>query len=106
MRRAKVLVNTSHTGSVDKVVLEAMACGTIPLTCNESFVRIFGDELAPRLMFDRGDPATLALRLREVLSLPPDERADLGRRLSEYVAAEHDLSALVPRMVASMEKAP
>jgi glycosyltransferase involved in cell wall biosynthesis len=32
-----VFVNLSHTGSMDKVVLEAMACGIPVLTCNESF---------------------------------------------------------------------
>ena len=45
MRRARVLVNTSRTGSVDKVVLEAMASGTIPLTCNESFLSVFDEDL-------------------------------------------------------------
>ena len=103
MRRAKVLVNTSHTGSVDKVVLEAMACGTVPLTCNESFERIFGHELAARLMFDKGDPAGLARRLDEVLSLDAGELAGLGARLRDIVVREHDVRVLVPRMVAVME---
>jgi glycosyltransferase involved in cell wall biosynthesis len=32
-----IFINLSHTGSIDKVVLEAMACEIPVLTCNESF---------------------------------------------------------------------
>lgn len=103
MRRARLLVNTSHTGSVDKVVLEAMACGTVPLTCNESFERIFGQELAGRLMFDKNDAGQLARRIDEVLALDDDELAGLGARLREIVVRDHDIRALVPRMVSVME---
>ncbi|MFT7462555.1 MAG: glycosyltransferase involved in cell wall biosynthesis [Pseudohongiellaceae bacterium] len=104
MSRAKIMVNVSHTGSVDKVVLEAMACGAIPLSCNESFVRVFGPQLSPRLMFEPHDPQSLAARLKEVLAMSDDERSALALDLAARVAAEHDLAALVPRMIAVMEK--
>lgn len=106
MRRAKVMVNASRTGSVDKVVLEAMACGTIPLSCNESFTRVFGPELSARLMFAQDDPEDLARQLNALLALADDERTALGRELSGRVAAHHDLAALVPRMVSAMGTAP
>jgi len=106
MRRARVLVNASRTGSVDKVVLEAMACGTLPLTCNEAFDPIFeeagGPELRGRLTFPRGDPETLAARLAALLALPAAEADALGARLREVVRARHDLRALVPRLVGYM----
>lgn len=102
MGRARLLVNTSYTGSVDKVVLEAMACGTIPVTCNESFERVLGPELAPRLMVPQGDPAALAERVAELLALPDDERLVLGARLREIVLADHDLARLIPTMVERM----
>ncbi|MCE2490918.1 MAG: glycosyltransferase, partial [Anaerolineae bacterium] len=38
IRRAHILVNLSETGSVDKAVLEAMACGIPVVTSNEAFV--------------------------------------------------------------------
>jgi glycosyltransferase involved in cell wall biosynthesis len=102
MRRARVLVNTSRTGSLDKVVLEAMACGTVPLTCNESFAPVFGAELSSRLMFPQGDPAALADALQHLLALPDEERAVLGARMRELVLAEHDLRRLIPRLLSSM----
>ncbi len=103
MARARVMVNASRTGSVDKVVLEAMACGTIPLTCNESFVPLLGEELSARLMFRRDDPEDLAARLTGLLTLPEDERQALGTRLRALVMADHDVARLVPRMVAIMQ---
>jgi glycosyltransferase involved in cell wall biosynthesis len=105
MRRARLLVNTSRTGSVDKVVLEAMACGTIPLTCNESFRSVFDAELQERLMFSLGDADDLASRLTALLTLPDAERAALGQSLRQIVQRDHDLERLIPRIVAEMESA-
>jgi len=103
MRRAKVMVNASRTGSVDKVVLEAMACGTLPLTCNESFAPLLGPALAKQLMFRQDDPADLAAGLNRLLSLSDADAAGLGRELRALVVRDHDLSRLVPRMVSEME---
>jgi glycosyltransferase involved in cell wall biosynthesis len=104
MRRARVLVDASRTGSVDKVILEAMAAGTLPLTCNEAFVPLLGPELAARLTYERGDLPGMAGRLARLLDLPPAERGALGRRLRELVLAEHDLERLIPTMVGHMRE--
>ncbi len=103
MGRARVLVSTSHTGSVDKVVLEAMCAGCLPLTCNESFAPIFGEELAARLMFPPGDVDALAMRLRALLELPGDAAGALAGRLRALVVEHHDLDRLIPRLVAEMD---
>ena len=103
MQRAQVLVNASRTGSVDKVVLEAMACATPVLTCNESFEQVLGCDLSERLMFPQGDIAALTERLESLLSMSHREREELGRELREVVLAEHDLKQLIPRLVAEME---
>ena len=47
-RRASVVVNASTTGSVDKVVLEAMACSRLVVTCNEAFPRLLRSSAALR----------------------------------------------------------
>ncbi len=103
MRRARVMVNASRTGSVDKVVLEAMACGTLPLTCNESFTPLLGPELAPLLMFRQNDPADLAAGLLRLMAMNDTDAAALGERLRDLVRRDHDLSRLIPRMVSDME---
>jgi glycosyltransferase involved in cell wall biosynthesis len=105
MRRSRVMVNASRTGSIDKVVLEAMACGALPLSCNESFEPLLRDELGGRLLFRRDDPADLAAGLRALLALPAADAAALGARLRSKVLEGHDLQRLVPRMLAVMEAA-
>ncbi len=104
MRRAKIMVNVSQTGSVDKVVLEAMACGTIPLSCNESFEPILRDFADGTLLFPHGDTDVLTERLDALLSLGDDERTDLGRALREHVVSHHDVRRLMPAMVEIMER--
>ena len=105
LRRARVLVSTSRTGSVDKAVLEAMATGTLPLTCNESFGPIFGPDLASRLMYAPGDLDQLVTRLDALLALPADEAELLGRRLRTKVLVDHDVLDLIPRLVSGMRPA-
>jgi glycosyltransferase involved in cell wall biosynthesis len=104
MQRARVMVNASRTGSIDKVVLEAMACGALPLTCNESFLPLLGPELSGQLTFRRDDPADLAAGVQRLLALPAQQAAALGARLRALVVEGHDLQRLVPRMVSIMEK--
>jgi len=106
MRRARIMVNASRTGSVDKVVLEAMACGTPTLTCNESFARVLGPELAARLMFRPGDVPGLRAAMARLLALSDGEHEALGAALRARVLAEHDLQRLVPRLLSEMETAP
>src|SRR5690606_6323591 len=43
LQAATVMVNTSQTGSVDKAVIEAMACGLPVVTANEAFQTILHD---------------------------------------------------------------
>lgn len=102
--RAPLFVTPSLTGSVDKTVLEAMSCGRVTLTCNESFTDVF-HELAPRLMFGAGKPEELAARLESYLAAPPAERAALGAHLRALAVEEHDLDRLAARLVQSMEHA-
>ncbi len=101
---ATYLAAPSLTGSLDKTVLEAMACGRLTLTCNESFREVFG-ELAPLLMFERGDAQGLAERLARLLDLPAEERSRLGRELRARVRRDHDLERLAERLVAEMSAA-
>ncbi|MGQ0552209.1 MAG: glycosyltransferase family 4 protein [Planctomycetota bacterium] len=103
MGRARVMVNASRTGSIDKVVLEAMACGTLPLTCNESFAPLLGPERAREYMFRRGDVADLEAGLRRLLGRTPAQAEAEGRGLRQLVLDKHDLGRLIPRLVAEME---
>jgi len=103
-RRASVLVNASLTGSVDKVVLEAMACRRPVATCNESFPPILAElgERAELLTFRPGEAGELADRLEALLALAPAERERLGDDLRAIVARDHDVERLMERLCGLM----
>jgi glycosyltransferase involved in cell wall biosynthesis len=88
--RADVLVNNMRAGAPDKVVYEAAAACLPVLASNPVFDELFG-ELA--LSFERGNPASLADRLRWLASLSADERAAIGRQLRERVVAHHSVDS-------------
>ena len=97
-RRCDVLINASHTGSIDKVVLEAMACEKPALTCNESFAPVLANHEG-MLMFAPSNPAELAARLSSVLALDDARRSELGRTLRQIVVDDHSVAGLTDRFV-------
>jgi glycosyltransferase involved in cell wall biosynthesis len=103
-RRATLFVSASRTGSVDKVVLEAMASGRPPVTCNEAFPALFAElgPLADGLVYPAGDVDALAARLAALLAQPAAARDALGARLRAIVARDHEVDALMGRLVAEM----
>ena len=99
LQRAHVMVNMSATGSLDKAVLEAMACGLPVVTANEAFVPL----LAPwreQLLTPPDDPESLAQRIRAQMTLDDDERAALGIALRALVQREHSMQRLVAQLLA------
>lgn len=106
--RASVVVNASSTGSIDKVVLEAMAMERPVASCNEAVPPLLGALGARRelLAFPRGDSAALATAIARLLDLGGAERASLGRELRAIVASDHEVGALMDRLVRRMEAIP
>ena len=105
-RQAHLLINASHTGSVDKVVLEAMASGTPVLSCNDSIPRVL-EALGPereRLLFAPRDADDLARKARRLLEASRPERLRLGGELRAIVARDHEVGALMRRLVAEMRQ--
>lgn len=102
---ASVVLNPSRTGSLDKVVLEAMASGRPVISCNEATGALFAP-LGPRaagLHFEPGDAPGLAQRIEGLLDLPAQQRVRLGADLRALVEREHDVERLMDRLVAEME---
>ena len=100
---ADVMVNLSETGSMDKVVLEAMSCGLVVLSTNEAYAGLLG-RYDPRLVLEKRDVPLLAERLRWLRGVPPSERSALGCRLRQAVVAGHSLDRLARRMVREIEE--
>jgi len=84
-----VLVNNMRAGAPDKVVYEAAAACLPVLASNP----IFDGLLEPQQRFTRWNPGALADRIRAFSELTRNERAALGRRLHERVAAGHSVES-------------
>jgi glycosyltransferase involved in cell wall biosynthesis len=107
-QRAHLVINSSHTGSVDKVVLEAYASGRAVLSCNESIPPLL-KSLGPRaaeLQFPPGDAERLAERIAQQLLRPLPERRALAQELRAIVAQDHEVEALMRRLVERMQQRP
>lgn len=92
-QHANVMVNMSNTGSVDKAVLEAMACGVPVITANEAFEPILA-HWGQQLLTPMDAPEVLAERIRRVAAMTEEERTRLGHDLRELVVQEHGLDRL------------
>jgi glycosyltransferase involved in cell wall biosynthesis len=95
-RSAFVHLNVSRTGSMDKTVLEALACGCPVLTSNEAF----RDPLRgrPDLLLADERPAEIARRMLDL----HDRRGRDAGALRGLVVGRHDLHGWVDRVLAEL----
>lgn len=90
-QQGTLFATASATGSMDKVVLEAAACGLPPVVCNPAFRHLFG-EMWPALSFrDRDDVAGLSDRLAHWLDRSPSERQDAALAIRDEIARSHSV---------------
>ena len=95
-----LFINLSQTGSVDKAVLEAMACQRLILTSNEAFTDIIGRDL----MFEEKNPQALAKKIKWLMNLSQEEKEKIGQRLRKEIVDNHNLDKLVKKILAFYEK--
>jgi glycosyltransferase involved in cell wall biosynthesis len=96
---ADLFVNLCPTGGLDKAVLEAMACGVIPLTSNRAFASVLG-AWGHELLFPEGDAKTLVERLIVLKQRENGSGQCLGKNLRAMVVSEHSIESLVDKLVA------
>lgn len=85
-------VNLTPSGSFDKTILEAMACGAVPLVVNEAICDSF-----PKLVAE--DVSKLSSSLAYAQSLSHEEKFALRLSLREYVIGCHELSKLIEQIL-------
>ncbi|MEK7522407.1 MAG: glycosyltransferase, partial [Patescibacteria group bacterium] len=85
-----LFVNLSDTGSLDKAVLEAMACGLKVLTSNEAFKNIVPEE-----NFTSNRPQEIAEKIEK---LGETGHANMVN-FAEYAAKNHGLYSLVGKII-------
>lgn len=95
--RADCFVNLSDTHSLDKAILEPMACGVITVTSNRSIRPVFGD-LADELMVEC-TPESVAERIAKLWQKPHEEKESIRGRLREVVERDHNMKKTIPKIV-------
>ena len=103
LHQADVFVNTSQTGSLDKAILEAMACGLVVLSSNDSSRNIFGG-YRDRLFFKSKDSEDLARKISRIIKLSGSERIEIGKKLRETVVRGHNLEDLIKKIIRIYQK--
>jgi glycosyltransferase involved in cell wall biosynthesis len=89
-------VNLTPSGSLDKTILEACACGCIPIITNQSL-----DLPADLLVEDNAQD--IAERLETWINASPEKIKETSEKLQSFVLENHSLSALVEKLEAEIK---
>jgi glycosyltransferase involved in cell wall biosynthesis len=89
-----VYVNLSPSGSFDKTIGEAMACGCLVVTGNDAVT----DIVPPQLFVRTEAVEAIADALQCALSLGPAERTALAQNQQRYIRERHALVGLAKRL--------
>jgi len=94
-KEADVFVNLSNTGSLDKAVLEAMACGVPVITSNEGlFSFLYKDVICGDLSAEK-----LSDKIIYFKNIELNQRNRIGEGLREEVANNYNIEILIPRII-------
>lgn len=97
LQSADLFVNTSHTGSLDKAILEAMATELPILTCNEAVLGVLG-EYEAKLLYPKSNAKALAEKIEWLMDLSPTERQHVGKDLRTIVKNQHSVENLIGKI--------
>ncbi len=98
------VVNCSPSDhSLDKTVLETMACGKLALTSILGFEETMGQEV-PSLLFQSSDPQDLADKLENLLKLPGQTIREMSNGLREQTLQNHSLGNLAENLNALLHQ--
>ncbi len=92
------MLHASATGSLDKVVLEAMAAGCLVISSNDAAKPILA-KVHQDLVVVEPKPELFLKALVRIHQLGQDERKALGEKSRAIVEREHSLTDLIERLV-------
>jgi len=90
----EIFVNLTPSGSMDKTIFEAMACGSLVIVSNKSLI----GKIDINFISVEGNFNDLAIKLKNILDLSLKEKEVLGKGLKEYILKEHGLELLVDKI--------
>ena len=91
-------VNLSRTGSLDKDVLEAMACSKIVLVSNAPYRDVLG-EYSATMIFEDGNAKELSRKIEGVLHLDDKVISNIGDDLRQIVVTNHSVEEFMDKLV-------
>jgi glycosyltransferase involved in cell wall biosynthesis len=97
-----LFLNLGTTGSLDKAILEAMACGCIPISRNDAFTQLAASHGLHDLIAG-AEIADVAAALVRLAGLAAPQRARLRAELRSIVAREHSLERLAGEIQRELE---
>lgn len=103
-QRATLFATASATGSMDKVVLEAAACGLPPVVCNPAFRQLFGEAWSELSFAGRDDVAGLSDRLASWLDRSPGERRAAALPIREEIEQSHSVDHWADAVAGMIER--
>lgn len=98
-QHADLVIHSSRTLSLDKTVLEAMACAIPVVAPNDPYATILGP-YADDLTYPADDAAALANQMNALLSRAPAERHALGLALRGIIVRDHSVEHFADKLVA------
>jgi glycosyltransferase involved in cell wall biosynthesis len=98
LRESDLFINTSQTGSLDKAILEAMACGLPIISSNEALIDVI-DEYKDKLIFPSKDISGLIDKIKMIYYLSGEEREKIGIGLKAIVKRNHNLPGLISKIL-------
>jgi glycosyltransferase involved in cell wall biosynthesis len=93
-----IFVNLTPSGSFDKTILEAAACGDILIIANKTL----SGEIDKRMIVEKETPDGIAEKINFWLSVTDEERKEISNKLQKYVLENHSLDALINKVVTSL----
>jgi glycosyltransferase involved in cell wall biosynthesis len=89
--KCEIYVNMTNSGSLDKTVLEAMACGCISIVSNESYRKVLDD----KFIFQERNVESFVESIKNAFNLVDFERDNYIKLNELYVRQNHSLNILV-----------
>ena len=89
----RVFVNLTPSGSMDKTILESVACGCIPVVVNNFFREIFDPN-----MIVKEDAKDVSNKIKFWLEASEEKVKQDSERLQKYVLENHSLNALIEKL--------
>ncbi len=97
LQASDIVIHAGATGSLDKALLEPLACGVPTLSSNDAYPEVLGS-LTEVFTYPAGDSTALCERIARVRTWKGEELARVRRELRARIEGVHDIQGLISRI--------